>query len=168
MLGAIEETMNHQRTKGIFWTAKTLTDRGRNAEESTFGADFMGVLKIELPGFSVTKGFLGQAKLLRPDRALNLEELKGQCHKMLKYSPDSFVFFYRENGIRVVPAISVVSTSVDPWYLYSRSGERFFEEHLKCFIGDGNIQTADAATLEQLRIRYNARSALFLKGVDSG
>jgi hypothetical protein len=62
MLGSIEESLSDYRVRGIRWTAKTLTDRGRGSEESKCGADFMGVLNISLPEFDVSKGFLAQAR----------------------------------------------------------------------------------------------------------
>ena len=51
MLGRIESAMDGYTSKGIRWSAKTLTDRGRNSQESEFGADFAGVLNIDLPDF---------------------------------------------------------------------------------------------------------------------
>jgi hypothetical protein len=113
----------------------------------------MGVLNIELPELAVSKGFLAQAKLVRNGSSGDLKELREQCKKMLNLSPDSFVFLYGQSGVRVVPAISVVGSKVDPLQLYSRSAQRFFEEHFECFIGDGNIQSATPATLDALQVR---------------
>jgi hypothetical protein len=59
MLGAIEESLDNFQYKGIQWRAKTLTDRGSGSQESKYGADFMGVLDISLPNFTVKKGFRG-------------------------------------------------------------------------------------------------------------
>ena len=167
MLGAIEESLKDYQRKGIRWSAKTLTDRGRGSQESKYGADFMGVLNIALPEFAVSKGFLAQAKLIRNGNSGDLVELRQQCKKMLDLSPDSFVFLYGQDGVRVVPAISVVGANVDPLQLYSRSAQRFFEEHLECFIGDGNIQSATPTTLDTMRARFEARSAIQIQGVSS-
>jgi hypothetical protein len=164
MLGAIEESVDGYRAKGIRWEAKTLTDRGAGSEESKFGADFLGVLNIELPDFSIAKGFLAQAKLVRHGSVQNTTVLKQQCEKMLRLSPDSFVFLYSDEWVRVVPAVSVLGTDTDPIELYSRSAARFFEHHLECFIGDREIRAATPKALERLRERYNARSALWLAG----
>jgi hypothetical protein len=153
MLGAIEESLKDYQAKGIRWSAKTLTDRGPSSQESRVGADFMGVLNIALPELAVSKGFLAQAKLVRNGSSGDLKELREQCKKMLNLSPDSFVFLYGQSGVRVVPAISVVGSKVDPLQLYSRSAQRFFEEHFECFIGDGNIQSATPATLDALQVR---------------
>lgn len=165
MLGAIEQSLKDYQRKGIRWSAKTLTDRGRGSQESKYGADFMGVLNIALPEFAVSKGFLAQAKLVRNGSSGDLGELRQQCKKMLKLSPDSFVFLYGQDGVRVVPAISVVGAKVDPLQLYSRSAQRFFEEHLECFIGDGQIQSATPAALEAMRDRFDARRAIEIRAV---
>lgn len=163
MLGAIEESLKDYQAKGIRWRAKTLTDRGPGSQESRFGADFMGVLNIALPDFAVSKGFLAQAKLVRNGSAGNIQELKRQCERMLNLSPASFVFLYGPDGVRVVPAISVIGSNVGPLELYSRSAQRFFEEHLQCFIGDRNIQSPTPDTLSDMRERFEARSAIMLQ-----
>jgi hypothetical protein len=163
MLGAIEEGLIDCHVKGIRWTAKTLTDRGPGSQESEYGADFMGVLNIELPEFTVSKGFLAQAKLIRGGSSGDMRKLKKQCDKMLNLSPDSFVFLYGPYGVRVVPALSVIGTSVDPVHLYSRFAQRFFEEHLECFIGDRAIQSPTFANLKAMRDRFDARSAMLIE-----
>ena len=162
MLGAIGQSLRGFEVKGIHWSAKTLTDRGPNSQEKEYGADFIGVLNIALPDFTVSKGFLAQAKLVRYGRSGDLKRLTEQCEIMLNLSPDSFVFLYGTNGVRVVPAISVVGSSMDPVGLYSRSAQRFFEEHLQCFIGDRDIKAPSTATLADLRERYNARTGIVL------
>lgn len=164
MLGAIEESLRDFRVHGVQWTAKTLTDRGARSQESRFGADFLGVLNIQLPQFSISKGFLAQAKLVRGRWFREAEQLQKQCEQMLKLSPDSFVFLYRRGGVRVVPAISVLGAKGDPTQLYSRSSQRFFEQHLECFVGDRAISSATPAALEKLQRQYEVRSALFLQG----
>ena len=163
MLGAIEESLRKYSKKGISWSAKTLTDRGPRSQESKYGADFMGVLNIALPEFNVSKGFLAQAKLVRDDSSGDVRILKSQCEKMLKLSPDSFVFLYQHDGVRVVPAISVIGSSEDPLELYSRSAQRFFEEHLQCFIGDRRIQAPTPSALNALVEQSYARSVIVLQ-----
>ena len=164
MLGAIEESLRDFEVNGIRWSAKTLTDRGPASQESKYGADFVGVLNVDLPAFTISKGFLAQAKLIRNKWVDQSPKLKQQCERMLNLSADSFVFIYAYNGVRVIPAISVLATNVDLGYLYSRSVQRFFEEHLQCFIGDRAIQSATPATLENLRTRLEARNAILITG----
>jgi hypothetical protein len=162
MLGAIEQSLRNTRIRGIRWEAKTLTDRGRGTQEKEFGADFMGVLSISLPDFSVSKGFLAQAKIARR-LSEDIRTLKEQCEKMLAVSPASFVFVYSDEGVRVTPAISVVASNGDPSQLYDRSAQRFFEEHLECFIGDRRMDWPTPETLTALREQRIARSALLIR-----
>ncbi|MGE4182763.1 MAG: hypothetical protein AB7J34_23300 [Limisphaerales bacterium] len=163
MLGAIEESLVDYQNRGLRWTAKTLTDRGRGSQESKYGADFLGVLSIALPDFTVSKGFLAQAKLVRGNSSGEVKELKRQCEKMLDLSPDSFVFLYGATGVRIVPALSVLAADVDPLKLYSRSAQSFFEAHFECFIGDRSIKSSSPKTLESMRAQFETRRAILLK-----
>jgi hypothetical protein len=171
MLGRIEEAMDGYIVKGVRWKAMTLTDRGPGAQESRFGADFLAVLDISVSGFSVKKGILVQAKMVEPDDSFNQAEfdrMVSECKKMLRMSPDSFVFLYGRAGIKVVPALSVLglSSRTNPHELYQRSCQRFFEEHFESFIGDASLHTANITTLDDLKRNADeagARSALLLK-----
>lgn len=165
LLGRIMESIDGYKSKGVRWTAKTLTDHGPNTQEKKYGADFVGVLDIDLPEYKVRKGFLAQAKLLRSN-VMSAEEFRRllfQCEQMLNLSPDAFVFHESRDGIRVIPAIAVVGTvgpevAFDPDAAYSRKLSRFYEEHLQCFIGDRRIHAATKETLAELY----ARSLLYL------
>jgi hypothetical protein len=169
MIIRISDAVNGYIHNNIRWQAVTLTDRGPNAQEKRYGADFVGVLQINLPEFNTSKGFLAQAKLLKKYEFMKKSEIKkmlDQCNKMLHISPDSYVFFYSTNGIYIVPAISVISsTDFSPSSLYSYSVARFFETHFKSFIGDRNISTPEITVvqqLEELLKRYEARAVLGL------
>ena len=162
MIGAIEESLQSFSTNGIRWTAKTLTDRGRGAQETVYGADFMGVLDIALGDFTVRKGFLAQAKRSGPLGKREMDALHGQCDKMLSLTADSFVFVYGADGIDVIPAISVLGSSMPLEQHYKRSAQRFFEEHLECFIGDRAVSAASPNVLVALREKFRARSALLI------
>jgi hypothetical protein len=170
MLGQIEQAIDGYRSKGVVWAAKTLTDHGPGAQERRYGADFIGVLSIDLPEFKVTKGFLAQAKLVRSGGMgrSEFDRMVSQCRQMLELSSSAFVFHQSEAAIRVIPALSVVSANgpeigFDLENLYSRSITRFYEEHLECFIGDGQINDPSLKTLAALQ----ARSSLFLAAVSS-
>ncbi len=166
MLGRIEEAMNGYVTKGVRWTAKTLTDRVRNGQEREFGADFAGVLDIELEDFQVKKGFLAQAKKVEPFVYVpptELRRMSTQCDQMLQYTPDAFLFLYSVKGVSVVPAVSIVSGKFsNPHELYARSLRRFYEEHFECFIGDRAISKPDPAMLDALREQFRARTLSYL------
>jgi hypothetical protein len=164
MLGRIEHAMDGLTTKGVRWTAKTLTDHGPGAQERDYGADFIGVLSIVIQGYRVTKGFLAQAKRVDAlGRQSEVRRLLEQCQRMLDLSPASFVWLYSREGISVVPATAVTAAGgEDLEGLYSRSASRFFEEHFECFIGDPRIQAPNIRVLQGLRERIGARSLLYL------
>lgn len=167
MLGAIEDSMNDFHTKGVRWTAKTLTDRGRNAQESRHGADFAGVLSIDLPDFKVQKGFLAQAKMVEPTASMppsEYDRMRAQCDLMLNRTPDAFVFLYARDAITVVPAISVVSSQPrNPHDFYSRTISRFFEEHFESFIGDRRLHVPTPDMLESLKRDVDVRAVLYVQ-----
>lgn len=167
MLGRIENAMNEFRAKGVRWTAKTLTDRAPNAQEKEYGADFVGVLDISLPGYAVKKGFLAQAKMIEPEESLrdqDWERMRAQCGTMLSLSPDSFLFVYSITGTIVVPAGAILSLTEphNPHELYSRKLARFYEEHFECFIADRRIHAPTIEALESLREEMRARRLLYL------
>lgn len=167
MIGHIEEAMRHYRVKGITWQAKTLTDHGPNSQEKKYGADFAGVLSVDIEGYQVRKGFLAQAKLVEPEQPFpkaEYDRLKDQADKMLHATPDSYVFLYSKTGIYVVPALAVLAGGMrNPHELHYRSIGRFFEEHLASFIGDRRISTPNIAALEELGAEFHARSLLYLQ-----
>jgi hypothetical protein len=147
----------------VQWQVKTLTASGARSQESKFGADFLGVFSVRLPELKVSKGFLGQAKLVKHNAAIDHPRLTHQCEQMLAVSPASFVFLYGEFGVWVVPALSVLHAT-DPMQLYSRSAKSFFEEHFKCFIGDQYLSSPTAEALEAALQRGQARSAFLIAG----
>ena len=159
--------LNGQSLAGVRWTAVTLPDRGPNSAESQIGADLLSVVRFELPDFSVTKGFLAQAKLVEPTSSFSASEsksLKVQCEKMLLVSPASFVFLYSlQSGVQVIPAIEVVGArDCNPHELTARSIPQFFTEHFECFIGDRKFAAADKKQLDSLREEFHARRVLAL------
>lgn len=140
----------------INWTARSLrTGAGVAGEEKRHGADLMGILNIDIPNYRVIKGFLSQAKRAEPGLMLRHQDwdrLNSQCEKMLRRTPDAFVWVYSKSvGIRIFPAESVLALkSRDIFDLYSRSVLRFFEYHIECFIGDRRLNSTDIATLDAL------------------
>lgn len=165
MLGRIAQSIDGYKTKGVVWSAKTLTDHGPNTQEKEYGADFVGVLEMDIPGYKVRKGFLAQSKLVKAVRMRRDEfrRMIGQCQQMLDLSPASFVFYQSFDGIRVIPSVAVVAASgpevvFNPDGLYSRRLSTFYEEHFECFIGDRRISEPTKEILAELR----ARSLLFL------
>jgi hypothetical protein len=67
LLGAISSALDGRTIGGLRWRARTLkTARGVGAEESRHGADVLGVLEVDLPGYELRKGFLLQSKIIEP------------------------------------------------------------------------------------------------------
>jgi len=160
MLGRIEQALENLEIGGITWKAKTLTDRGRNAQEARLGADFMGVLDVQVPGYLVKKGFLAQAKMIRRWGFLDTRDLVEQCERMLAVSPDSFVFLYSEKGVVVTSATAVVAASGNLSAVHKEKVQKFFLSHLMCMIGDRAISSPTPSGLEDLLQRANARRGL--------
>src|SRR6185437_4742054 len=52
LIGAIHQQFNGRVYEGIRWSAMTLTAHKRNAQETTFGADLLGVLQLRLKDYS--------------------------------------------------------------------------------------------------------------------
>lgn len=154
-LGTLENEINNHSmiTRGIYISASTLLDRGKNSPESQFGADFAIMLDINVVGFSLKKTFLCQAK--KTGNFISLDHksqvtkvsfkftnefirLKEQVSKMLAITPDSFVIIYSETEFAIVPASSI-SGLTDSGDVYGKLVKNFFKEFLLCFIGDVRI-----------------------------
>ena len=156
ILGAIQERVRNQRFGNVVWKARTLrTGRGIAAEEKRHGADLMGVLDINLDGYSAKKGFLAQAKRAEPDRQFgnrDWDRLRSQCKTMLDRTSASFVLVYSvRRGIKIFPANSVVELeSRQIFDLYGRSVSSFFESHIQCFIGDRRLNSTKIDSLNAL------------------
>lgn len=164
MIARIEESMNGYKTDGIVWGAetggavwdgKTLTDRGSGAQEKKYGADFMGVLRIAVKGFTVAKGLLAQAKRIEPGARMdNYEEMRNQCAKMLERTAESFLFLYSTDSISVVPATSVYAAdSCNPHELYSLDIMPFFMAHFASFVGDIHLFAPKIGVIRDLPVR---------------
>jgi len=179
----IESILNqHRGFEGVVFRARTLRDRGANAPEAKFGADFCGVLNIKVEGFKQSKGFLSQAKMERNGIMVNrgrrgliivdfpqnteIERLDGQIDNMLAITPDSFVIIYSNEGFVVVPAFAVRGLKTGA-AVYGKPVGRFFKEYLMCFIGDHRLKAYDDQTLENLRTRTRSRTAILLHVLSS-
>lgn len=143
LLGALEARLDKREIKGIHWRAKQFkTGRGSGAEEKRTGADFMGFLDLQVDQLTVQKGFLAQAKRVEPNQPISdWDRAVEQLEKMLAISPASFLFAYsKAKGIKIFPAIEVVGLkSKDVFDLYDQTFRTFFENYLKCFIGDRQL-----------------------------
>jgi hypothetical protein len=158
MLGRMKQSMQGYRIGGVRWDAKILTSHGTNAQERRFGADFMGVLDLDLPEYKIQKGFLAQAKRIESGKRMSNEDwdrMAVQCKKMLSITPESFIFVYSPQEIVVIPALAIISAQQRSSLteFYSRSLVRFYEDHFECFVGDMKLDSADIKILEELETR---------------
>ena len=173
----------HGESHRYRFSARTLRSRGPNAPEKRFGADVCGALDIDIPGCRIRKGFLVQAKRANsqhirvtrepyPSPLFSVDDefrrLQKQCKRMLRVSPDSFVFVYSSSGFSVVPATSIagIGRTNSPVEFYRKTVAGFFREFLKSFIGDHNITAHDDETMERAAQRWDCKQALLvsLKG----
>jgi hypothetical protein len=164
MLGRIAQEMDGYEVNGVTWSATTATDRASGAQEARYGADFMGVLHIDVPGYQVSHGFLAQAKLVEPDKGKDTWEyvrMRGQCETMLQFTNESFIFLYSENRISVVPAISIIAAEpCNPHKICSVDLFDFFKNHFESFIGDIRLDDPDITLLDELDEKFLVRSTL--------
>ncbi|BBA69298.1 hypothetical protein [Geobacter sulfurreducens] len=154
----IKDSLSGFAKGGITWNAKILSSHGPNTEESKFGADILGALHLDLPGYNVNKGFLAQAKRQEPGKHLVSKEwarLQEQCNTMLNFTSESYVFIYSLNGVFVVPSISVVACNniEDLHTLHPKNLSAFYKEHFMCFVGDRAIDSATPKALDNLIAR---------------
>lgn len=168
LIRKIEDKINGFGINGIKWEAMTLIPQ---SQEKIFGADFLGVLRIKIRDYDLSKGFLVQAKM---KKNLNMTVLREQCEKMLQISPSSFVFIYDEEGVKIYPAISVLNSKKSPSSLFHRTPASFYELHFESFIGDRKLSAPNISVLEgirkeneekldALRREFDAKSILYLE-----
>ena len=168
MIGAIVERMRGYKVRGAEWNANSVSSHGPGSLERFSGADFIGILEFNAQGYSVRKGFLAQAKLLLPNSNLDIKALLNQCSHMLDLSPDSFVFLYTPNGVKIVPAISVIGATGNVYDLIYRYPQRFFQDHFESFIGDRVLYLPTEKALKDFLREYSIEYALYLEAKVKG
>jgi hypothetical protein len=172
LAGAIENIFSRNKVMGAF-TTHVFTAKGSKSEEHDCGADLGVVFNVKSSDFNVTKGFLMQSKKedgikiqqTAPSilvKHKNDQLLKDQTEKMLKITPDSFVFVYSNEGIFVVPASSIYGSNSSA-SLYGKRFANFFSEFFMCFIGDTRLVAFDQASLDRLRLEMNLSYAILIK-----
>jgi hypothetical protein len=102
-------------------------------------------------------------------QASEFERLRDQCQKMLIVTPDSFVFLYSKQAIRIVPASSIVGTSAEHLNsLSTRTIGRFFAEYVECFVGDPKFNAPTLEAFYAVAERYEVRQGLYVHASDEG
>lgn len=158
-----------------FGQCKVMVSTFKKRQEFFVGADLAGIFEIEFNGTKVSKAYLAQAKVGKDYeglqnqtfvRAIN-KDLRLQAERMLKITSDSFVFVYSKSGIHCVPAFQVALSGlnkIDTGNFPFRSFGSFYEEFVKCFIGDHMIapDRLNATNLEDYAKKMSANAALRL------
>lgn len=166
LLGALADRLRGTSQSGVTWTARTLrSGHGSANEESRHGADFFGVLRINLPDLRIGKGFLVQAKRAEPGNAFDVREwrrLQDQCDKMLNRTAASYVIAYSTTrGLRFFPAIEIAASSARDLFEHrGRTMRSFIELLLECFVGDRRLNQATIETLDELDVPLGIEIAL--------
>jgi len=173
----LEEQMKNISVNGLRLKVKYYAPQGPRSEEKRTGADIGVVLDVNLPGFTIKKAFLAQAKrcpVAKKDRLCELtgclqSKLLSQCQDMLRITPDSFVFIYYRQGVLVVPASSIEAicgklNRKRQDKVYSKKLGSFFEEFLKSFIGDTRIAGSinNVGQLENFSREFGLRHCLYI------
>lgn len=147
----------------------------KKKQEKNVGADLAGVIEISLNGRSISKAFLAQAKVGRYYMSArggyisaSNKDIVRQAEDMLKITSDSFFFLYSSSGIHCVSALQVVlsgSNKIDTGHHPYHTFGSFYEEFVKCFIGDHQISPAalGASSLEDYAEKISAEAVIQLK-----
>ena len=169
LLGAVQEKLDGFDLGGCKVKVATF----KKKQESSVGADLAGIFELEAGGRKISKAYLAQAKVGSDyiglqnqtfTRATN-KDLLTQAESMLNTSSDSFIFVYSPTGIHCIPAFQVLlsgSNTVDTGSYPVRSFASFYEEFVKCFIGDHKIapEHLHAKDLEDYAEKISANAAL--------
>lgn len=91
--------------------ARTNRSAGVRNEEAISGADILIRFEADFSDFSMKSGVFVQAKRIESSSYPNREKLSTQCHKMLRWTPASFVFIYSEENMTVIPAASIIGAN---------------------------------------------------------
>lgn len=161
LFASVRNALDGRFIGNLVWKARTLrTGRGIAAEEKRHGADVLGVLTIDLHDYKTKKGFLLQAKRIEPDELTPSKEwarFQKQCETMLERTCDAFAVIYsRENGIRFIPASTILEISNNQIFdVGSRSLFGFFKAHVKCENGDRRLNSPTVEMLDALQPRLD-------------
>lgn len=166
--GLLEKELQNMRVlhRRVRVVTQEFPDKGPGSLEKPTGIDlYIGIMDNSNNGFS--KGIFVQAKWREVTRTpKQMEELRGQCQRMLDLSDQSYVWLYGPDGADAVRAQEVVQQpGTRPEQLLSRKTDDIFRRILECTEGDPNWgldrvmvrdvgrRAAVGTMMEELRIR---------------
>ncbi|MGQ2908449.1 MAG: hypothetical protein ACT6QU_10910 [Aliihoeflea sp.] len=176
LIQSIEEAVDGLVIDGIQWSIDTrkLPWRGKDSEESRYGADFGVVIRMEGNGIDVSKGYLIQAKREIagfPTHPADLfahkidRRLPVQARKMLEVTPESYVWFYTQNGVHIIRAGTLLGASGSPLGELRFQGiHGFFVRAFMSWSGDYRLGEMAAKNLDIFMQDYDLRRAIFISG----
>jgi hypothetical protein len=137
---------------GLQWQGSIMRHRAGVAnEEGRTGADMAIFFELNTSSHKFKKGLLIQAKRSEPAENLPtvaLNDLRGQCNKMLQITPASFVFNYARRELRSAPASKISGcTNRNLYGECDWTAYRFFLEFFRSPIGDPRFVSALARDL---------------------
>lgn len=169
----IEWAVDGLHLDGIQWRvrARKLESKRRASEEARVGADLGVVIRMSGKGFDVRKGYLIQSKLVRDislDRANRSpfrtnDRVIDQCKKMLRVTPESYVWLYTPSGVSVLRAGTVLD--VDPQLVHRAARQSLHDFFLAGFLswsGDRAFVDVSKGGLERMSEEYGLRQTLAL------
>lgn len=149
----------------------------KNNEEPKTGADIAGILDIKLGKRRITKSYLAQAKVENISDNESKKEIIGftnpdiqkQVSDMLNITNSAYVFIYSKRGVEVLSAQSVKaldSNKIRITKSYAHDIGFFYEEFLKCFIGDHKLipYPVEQIDLKRFAEQTNVSNVLLIKG----
>lgn len=176
LLQSIEDAADDLVLDGVRWTVETrkLPWRGKDSEESRYGADFGLVIQMKGKGLNIAKGYLVQAKReisgfpTHPaDRVASKldRRLLGQASKMLNITPESYAWFYTKNGIFILRAGMLVGSNnlmINEFRFQGIHG--FFVRALMSWSGDYRLGEMAAKNLGGFMEEFQLKQAILIGG----
>lgn len=172
LLEHVSRRLNNETINGCRVSVATF----KKKQENSVGADLAGAIELSINGRMISKAFLAQAKVgtsytgergqKKFARSYNGDVVR-QADDMLKISSDSFFFIYSDIGVHCVPALQVSlsgSNAIDTGHHPFHTFGAFYEEFVKCFVGDNLISPSalGATSLEDYADKVKAHSVLKL------
>jgi hypothetical protein len=171
LLENVSRRLNNETINGCRVSVATF----KKKQENSVGADLAGAIELSANGRTISKAFLAQAKVgtsytgergQKFVRGYNKDVVR-QADDMLKISSDSFFFVYSDIGVHCVPALQVSlsgSNTIDTGHHPFHTFGAFYEEFVKCFVGDNLISPSalGATSLEDYAEKVKSLAVLKL------
>lgn len=178
LLSRLKDAFNDVDQGGVRFNAVTFTDRGRGSEESRYGADFGGFLRIDYPNYRVRKFLLAQAKIGVVQNGniglvnspSELSRMLDQLQRMTTITLESYLVIYTTQDFVFVPVLSILNTTPsvnnrDYWVNLVKQVPYFqtidlFSNYFGCITGDTTLETRAGFSVDNVQAFREAMTAL--------